>query len=131
MAPRPGPHLLLPVRPRTRVLAGAAAWANGREAESHTGFKGYAFRTPTGEGVYLTAHIDTASLRRAHTRHHTVSVAVVTAGGQLVMDTRCKGDFGFAFTLPADFLTNFRPLPLGASNEALWAAAEADPAVHD
>lgn len=127
MAPRPGPHLLLPVRPRTRVLA----WANGRKAESHTGFKGYAFRTPTGEGVYLTAHIDTASLRRAHTRHHTVSVAVVTAGGQLVMDTRCKGDFGFAFTLPADFLTNFRPLPLGASNEALWAAAEADPAVHD
>lgn len=105
------------------------AWANGREAESHTGFKGYAFRTPTGEGVYITAHIDTASLRRAHTRFHTVSLAVVSAGGELVMDTRCKGDFGFAFTLPTDFLTNFRPLPLGRVNEALRAAAEADPAV--
>ncbi|GAB0496736.1 hypothetical protein MMPV_008052 [Pyropia vietnamensis] len=108
---------------------GLVAWANGREAESHTGFKGYAFRTPTGEGVYLTAHIDTASLRRAHTRLHTVSLAVVTLEGRLVMDTHCKGDFGFAFTLPADFLTNFRPLPLGATNQALWAAAEADPAV--
>lgn len=29
------------------------------------------FRTPNGEGVYLTAHIDAPSLRRAHTPHHT------------------------------------------------------------
>lgn len=103
------------------------AWKNEREDESHVGFKGYAF-VVNNVYIYLTVHIDTTSLRRVHTRTHTVSLAAVDATGATVLDVRCKGDFGFGFTLPSDFMHNFRFLPLGAEEEAIRAAAEADPA---
>ncbi|GAB0494689.1 hypothetical protein MMPV_005985 [Pyropia vietnamensis] len=106
---------------------GLVAWKNGREDESHIGFKGYAFHV-NGVYYYLTVHIDTTSLRRVHTRTHTVSLAAVDEQGATLLDVRCKGDFGFSFTLPSDFMYNFRFLALGADEEAIQAAAEADPA---
>lgn len=106
---------------------GLVAWKNGREDESHIGFKGYAFRVDSVY-YYLTVHIDTTSMRRAHTRTHTVSLAAVNDQGATLLDVRCKGDFGFGFTLPSDFMSNFRFLALGADEAAIQAAAEADPA---
>ncbi|OSX72020.1 hypothetical protein BU14_0482s0013 [Porphyra umbilicalis] len=105
---------------------GLVAWKNGREDESHVGFKGYAFAV-NGVSYYLTVHVDTTSLRRVHARTHTVSLTAVDAAGATALDVRCKGDFGFSFALPADFQTNFRFLPAGPAEAALHDAAEADP----
>lgn len=71
------------------------AWKNGREGESHEGYKGHVFRYG-GYFVYLMVHLQTSNTRRILTRHHTILLAVTDATTQeLVLELSHKADFGF------------------------------------
>lgn len=82
------------------------AWKNGRQSESHIGFKGYGLRS-AGADWYFSAHASTSDMRRVHERFHTVTMTAAVAG-EVVADISCKGDFGFSFTLNKDFMRNVR-----------------------
>lgn len=72
---------------------GYTAWKNGRQDESHIGFKGYGFWSGPDK-YYITSHIDTTLVRRVRERFHTVTLAATSPSGETVADLSCKGDFG-------------------------------------
>lgn len=82
------------------------AWKNKYQSESHIGFKGYGLRS-RGTDYYLTIHASTSDMRRVHEQFHTVTLTAAEEG-EVVADLNCKGDFGFSFVLPPDFMTNVR-----------------------
>jgi len=83
-------------------LSTAATTQNKRQDETHIGFKGYGLRSG-GADWFFTIHASTSDMRRIHERFHTVTMTAAQAGA-VVADINCKGDFGFTFTLPNDFM---------------------------
>lgn len=73
---------------------GYTAWKNGRQDESHIGFKGYGLSAGPDD-YYFTVHASTSEVRRIRERFHTITVAATDrATGETVADLSCKGDFG-------------------------------------
>ncbi|OSX76149.1 hypothetical protein BU14_0205s0024 [Porphyra umbilicalis] len=114
------PHFMGGFKPRF----GYTAWKNKRQDESHIGFKGYGLRSG-GADWFFTIHASTSDMRRIHERFHTVTMTAAVAGA-VVADINCKGDFGFTFTLPNDFMRKFRHIVVGGgAQKAIFDAAEA------
>jgi len=82
---------------------GYTAWKNGRQLETHVGFKGYGLRSGN-DNYYITVHASTSEMRRIRERFHTTTLAASSATtGEVFADLSCKGDFGFTFALAANF----------------------------
>lgn len=69
---------------------------NGRQAEQHQGFKGFAIRDEEqGLGWYINVHATTSDIARVCVQFHTVVVAVTDLNsGELLAELSYKGDFG-------------------------------------
>lgn len=91
-----------------RPQFGYTAWktpdsstTNGRQDESHNGFKIVAFNVPgdsLGRKVVTTVHMHVSKARRFTARHHTMIFAVLSADGELEAELHMKMDFGAAVT---------------------------------
>lgn len=77
---------------------GYTPWKNGREEESHEGFKCTVFRG--GEHyICFCIHAQTSSMRRVYTRSHSIIFVVVDAETKNVLaEVTHKGFFGFTGT---------------------------------
>lgn len=111
------------------------AWKNGRQDESHQGFKNYVI--PTGDKfVIVNLHAATDDFNRFQVDLHTMVVAVTDrASGKLLSEISCKSHSGGS---GAQYLPEFRPannadepsmLPMGdeASRQRtidMWAMGE-------
>lgn len=61
--------------------------------------------------VYISIHAQSSSLRRVHTRHHTVTIVMKhSRTGELLAELTSKGDFGFQSARRAGAGNNFVPL---------------------
>ena len=89
-----------------RPLFGYTAWNNpdntthdGRQHESHEGFKVFSFPVSSSgrtRYVIITVHMHLAVPRRFDVRHHTVIFAVLDEDWKLEMELQMKMDFGAA-----------------------------------
>lgn len=92
--------------PTYRPQFGYTAWktpdsstTNGRQDESHNGFKIVAFTVPgdsLSRKVVTTVHMHLSKARRFTARHHTMIFAVLSASGELEAELHMKMDFGAA-----------------------------------
>eukprot|EP00171_Calliarthron_tuberculosum_P023621 IDg23621t1 len=77
---------------------GYTALKNGREDESHTGFKGFVLQLRDGLRMYYMVHAKLSEARRFSAQRHTVVVAVTNSSDKnsLLLELSFKADFGFA-----------------------------------
>lgn len=72
--------------------------SNGRQDESHEGFKVMTFKTEDGRAVVMTLHAHNSRARRFVARHHTFIFAVFEmheSSWTMQMEIHMKADFGF------------------------------------
>lgn len=87
-----------------KPMFGYTAWktpddgtANGRQDESHEGFKVFSFSLENSRKfVVIVAHMHVAVPRRFRVRHHTVSFAILDEIWNLELELHMKMDFGAA-----------------------------------
>lgn len=68
--------------------------ADGRQDESHNGFKVFSFYADDGRIVIITLHAHLSIARRFHTRFHTFILAVFSAAWEKELELHMKMDFG-------------------------------------
>lgn len=110
-----------------RPMFGYTAWKtpdestlDGRQDESHEGFKVFSFPLHDQEKfVVMTVHMRLADARRFHTRFHTVVFAVLDKNWELELEFHMKADFGFAFASSKSKDGNRKQIPLTERDRAI------------
>lgn len=110
-----------------RPMFGYTAWKTpddgteeGRQDESHEGFKVFSFPLHDQEKfVVMTVHMHLADSRRFRTRFHTVIFAVLDKNWELELEFHMKADFGFAFVSSNSKGRNRKQIPLTDKDRAI------------
>lgn len=94
---------------------GYTALKNGKQDESHKGFKDIVMEV-NDKFVYYGMHAHMSSGKRFGTRHHTLVIAVTDKQGELELELRFKADFGHR---EARLAGNVAKIPLTPEDERL------------
>lgn len=112
---------------------GSGSTSNGRQSESHNGFKVFSMQLPSDErkrAVVFTVHMHLSKARRFFARHHTVIVAVlepaVDGEWEIEMELHMKMDFGATTTKMRQVSPGSGQMPIGEGQKEILEILKAE-----